>query len=198
MFSHVLSCSLMFSHVLSCSLMFSHVLSSSLMFSDVLSCSLMFLHAISFFSCPYISFSHTCLSKISHVLYILSCVLSSGFCHVCSFQSYVMEMWHQFFYVCGHLSKLSKRIPHFIWQKLDCKSCLHIPLLNSKSALDWKKNMHRLVEQTIMLLIMFSLPAKGQKFGKVFTLIQIIMIFFQLAKVSPMILQKKKKQKNEQ
>jgi hypothetical protein len=52
--------------------------------------------------------------------------------------------------------------------------------------------MHRLVEQTIMLLIMFSLPAKGQKFGKVFTMIQIIMIFFQLAKVSPMILQKKR------
>jgi hypothetical protein len=42
---------------------------------------------------------------------------------------------------------------------------------------------------------MFSLPAKRQKFRKVFTMIQIIMILFQLAKVSPMILQKKKKQK---
>jgi hypothetical protein len=42
---------------------------------------------------------------------------------------------------------------------------------------------------------MFSLPAKGQKFGKVFTMIQIIMILFQLAKVSPMILQKKETEK---
>jgi hypothetical protein len=39
---------------------------------------------------------------------------------------------------------------------------------------------------------MFSLPAKRQKFRKVFTMILQIMILFQLAIVSPMILQKKR------
>jgi hypothetical protein len=143
MFSDVLSCSLMFSHVLSCSLMFSHVLSCSLMFSQALSCSLMFSHVL---SCSYMLslFSHVLTSPF-HTHVCQRSLMFSIFSHVFSHQVSVMfvlsrvMLWKcgiSFFYVCGHLSKLSKRIPHFIWQKLDCKSCLHIPLLNSKSALD--------------------------------------------------------------
>ena len=157
MFSHVLSCSLMFSHVLSCSLMFSQALSCSLMFSHVLSCSYM----LSLFSHVLTSPFHTHVCQRS--------LMFSIFSHVFSHQVFVMfvlsrvMLWKcgiSFFNVVTDLSfqKGSLILSGRSW------TANHVCtfLLNSKSALDWKKQMYRLGANHNVTAYVFA-PSKETK-----------------------------------